>query len=207
MGFELSVDFVLNLNVFLQGIFHSWNPLLSSCRSLSYTFSLSALGPLARGPDSYPESFLPNLPNQYFLLSPSSDLSVTSQSTTFSPPTQELALTRYILCPASPNDKTALSPFQPQMGSTTRKDPWSWEASTDAEFIKTAECLMCCSELKYKYLELYHGAFVVVKVAVVWCWKYCYHCWKLFCSSPMVHLEPVRLSFMGSNYWKQSVLL
>ena len=57
------------------------------------------------------------------------------------------------------------------------------------------------------YFEFYHCAFVVVKIAIVRGWKYCYYCWELLCSSPMIHFESIWLSFVCSNYWKQSVFL
>lgn len=55
--------------------------------------------------------------------------------------------------------------------------------------------------------EFYHGAFIVIKVTIVWGWKYCYDCWKLLCTTPMVHFKTVGLGFMCPDHRKQTVLL
>lgn len=57
------------------------------------------------------------------------------------------------------------------------------------------------------YFKLNNSSFIVVKVAVVRGWKYCYNCWKLFSSSPMIHFKSIGLSLMSSNYWKKAIFL
>ena len=56
-------------------------------------------------------------------------------------------------------------------------------------------------------LKLYYCSFVVVHVAVVRRWKYCYHHWKLWSSVPLMHLISFELCFMGSQYRQQLILM
>lgn len=72
---------------------------------------------------------------------------------------------------------------------------------------RTAECSANCSELDLNYLEFDDSSLVVIEIAVVRCREDGDDRWKLLSPRPLVHLEALRLSLMGSDYRQYLVLL
>lgn len=62
-------------------------------------------------------------------------------------------------------------------------------------------------KLEINYFEFDYCTFIVVKVAIIWRWKYCYHSWELFLSSPMIHFKSISLCLMSSNNREKRILL
>ena len=59
--------------------------------------------------------------------------------------------------------------------------------------------------LKISYFKFNYCPFVVIEITVIGRWKYCYDCWELFLSSPMIHFKAISLGLMCPNNWEKTI--
>lgn len=98
-------------------------------------------------------------------------------------------------------------PFMSRMELTRRKGSWNLGVNMGEDSTWIVGYWGYYSGLFYLYLEFYYCAFVVVKITVIWSWKYCDYGWKFLLSWPFVHFITLSLSLMSSYYWNHLVLL